>query len=70
MCSCRLLSFRLVKEDSVAYIDLYCNVSFHRSAFFLISGILDVSLKADSHTAFRAHAAPISFPCHAVPLGV
>ena len=26
------------------------------------------TLKADSHTACRAHAAPIAFPCHAVPL--
>ena len=28
------------------------------------------SLKADSHIARRAHAAPITFPCHAVPLMV
>ena len=27
-------------------------------------------LKADSHIACHAHAAPITFPCHAVPLRV
>jgi hypothetical protein len=27
-------------------------------------------LKADSHIAYRAHAAPMPFPCHAVPLTV
>jgi hypothetical protein len=27
-------------------------------------------LKADSHIACRSHAAPMSFPCHAVPLRV
>ena len=26
-----------------------------------------VSLKADSHIACRAHAAPMPFPCHAAP---
>ena len=28
------------------------------------------SLKADSHIACRAHAAPMPFPCHAVPLRI
>jgi len=28
------------------------------------------TLKADSHIAFSAHAAPMLFPCHAVPLRV
>ena len=27
-------------------------------------------IKADSHIACRAHAAPMPFPCHAVPLRV
>jgi len=30
----------------------------------------DGFLKADSHKAGRAHAAPMPFPCHAVPLRV
>jgi len=30
----------------------------------------DYTLKADSHIACRAHAAPIPFSCHAVPLSV
>jgi hypothetical protein len=29
-----------------------------------------VLFKADSHIACRSHAAPMSFPCHAVPLRV
>ena len=28
------------------------------------------TLKADSHITCRAHAAPMPFPCHAVPLRV
>ena len=28
------------------------------------------TLKADSHIACRAHAAPMPFPCHVVPLRV
>ena len=28
------------------------------------------TLKADSHIACRSHAAPMPFPCHAVPLRV
>ena len=30
----------------------------------------EVRLKADSHIACRSHAAPMPFPCHAVPLRV
>ena len=26
--------------------------------------------EADSHVAYRSHAAPMPFPCHAVPLRV
>jgi hypothetical protein len=33
--------------------------------------LLDTAmLKADSHLACRAHAEPMPFPCHAVPLRV
>jgi len=37
------------------WIEKYCNLVF---------------FKADSHIAFRAHAPPMPFPCHAVPLRV
>jgi hypothetical protein len=30
----------------------------------------EVCVKADLHIACRAHAAPMPFPCHAVPLRV
>jgi hypothetical protein len=37
---------------------------------WLIKGLVDSCLKANSHTPCRSHAAPMSFPCHAVPLRV
>ena len=32
------------------------------------SNVFMLMLKADSHIACRAHAAPMQFPCHAAPL--
>ena len=39
------------------YVRLYC-------------GPKNETIKANSHIACRAHAAPMPFPCHAVPLRV
>jgi hypothetical protein len=34
------------------------------------SFLLPSFIKADSHIAYRVHAVPMPFPCHAVPLSV
>ena len=41
-------------------------IDFRFSDKRLCSGFLLRHLKADSHIAFRAYAAPMPFPCHAV----
>jgi hypothetical protein len=38
--------------------------------FILHLSYFIIPLKADSHIACRAHAAPMPFPCHAMPLRV
>ena len=51
---------RLVKETRCKFVT-YCTAMMRMST---------VSVKADSHIACRSHAAPMPFPCHAVPLRV
>jgi len=34
------------------------------------AGLVKQRVKTDSHIACRSHAAPLPFPCHAVPLRV
>ena len=45
------------------------NGKWRRKACYLLEEIIN-QLKAESHIACRAHAAPMPFPCHAVPLRV
>ena len=54
-----------MKIDTVLYTNFY--------PVWLKLGVSDlhvIILKADSHIACRAHAAPMLFPYHAMPLGV
>jgi len=45
-------------------------MNFFLGKYFMEQSFHAVYLKTDSHIACRAHAAPMPFPCHAVPLRV
>ena len=57
------------------FVDISCSTLYHpkheecgQKSTYALTKCMNV--KADSNIACRAHAAPMTFPCHAVPLRV
>ena len=64
------MQIELIKYVIVVAVGSVSTVASQRLRHVIIAAGSNRLLKADSHIACCAHAAPMPFPCHAVPLRV